>query len=471
MKSEDIKNAFESREIHLGPIVSEESLLYVNILLFSQILITTTFRCLGNGHPDTVKQYTLAITSAYSIAKVKADLSEMFTSPVEYIYTLSGKKIHSVEDMFDSGDLAFVASFGESFREHPGYAKVQNGSLPHKLPPITRHHLSSPTEASIHRSRTKVITPTSLNHRDDRPVIYPESGRSKSRDRSRSVGSQDQFSISDDNILGPVKLFKPLHTELRPQKRRVAFDIIDSDRGRNSRSRNSRDLVDVPDESSFSVIHSWPDMGRGDDYLFPQSLRKNKGRGRGMIKSDYEETDQTESDDQMRNISKPKRSTPIPPAERLTRIRREKQHSGNQTWAIRLLTGQMPKGVSTSQVIITAYGHRGASEPIHLIARKKKFFSGSSETFKAKIENIGDIYKLRLEITNSGSHPDLFCNEVFMENPKTGEQLHFPCRKWFSDRLADRQTVREIASLSDTRPPVSSKLFFGKQTHLSSILR
>ena len=114
----------------------------------------------------------------------------------------------------------------------------------------------------------------------------------------------------------------------------------------------------------------------------------------------------------------------------------------------------MPKGGSTSSLLVTPYGQYGPFETFRFSPKKDRFLTGTCESFRTKFsEGIANIYKLRLESTNSGQCPDLFCEEILIESAKE-ESVKFPCRKWLSQKHGDCQLVREIAPLTDKKAPV-----------------
>ena len=78
---------------------------------------------------------------------------------------------------------------------------------------------------------------------------------------------------------------------------------------------------------------------------------------------------------------------------------------------------------------------------------------------QAKIPNIGEIYKIRIESVYHGDIPDWRCDNIVMENGHTGERLEFPCKRWLSENYDDKQTVREIPAMTDARPAVPRKTF------------
>ena len=131
----------------------------------------------------------------------------------------------------------------------------------------------------------------------------------------------------------------------------------------------------------------------------------------------------------------------------------------NQQFTVKLSTGEMPSGACTSSVIITIYGERDVSPTITFSSKRKAFVAGSIEVYPAirLPSDIGPIYKIRVEITNTGTNPDWLCEKIEFENEATGEIIQFPCRRWLSSNHGDRSIIREIPALSESRAPVARR--------------
>ena len=122
---------------------------------------------------------------------------------------------------------------------------------------------------------------------------------------------------------------------------------------------------------------------------------------------------------------------------------------GFRHWTVKIATGMMPAGFSSSVVSLTIYGRSGQTPKLTLASEQGAFISGNVDIFKVRSTNVGTVLKIRVEISNSGPQPDWFCENIVLEDDYSLERFPFVCRNWLSRHLGDRSIYREIPAFGE----------------------
>uniref|UniRef100_A0A8C0B9D8 Oxygen-regulated protein 1 n=1 Tax=Buteo japonicus TaxID=224669 RepID=A0A8C0B9D8_9AVES len=121
-------------------------------------------------------------------------------------------------------------------------------------------------------------------------------------------------------------------------------------------------------------------------------------------------------------------------------------------WKVSMLTGNPG---TEANVILWIYGDRGVSGPISLGKdnRKQLFLPRQEDEFQVKIKNIGNIYKIRIELDellNEQSEWNL--QRVTLQHLKSKKTLNFPANTWLSKNHDDREFLCEIPAVEAGKP-------------------
>ncbi|XP_074880427.1 oxygen-regulated protein 1 [Buteo buteo] len=121
-------------------------------------------------------------------------------------------------------------------------------------------------------------------------------------------------------------------------------------------------------------------------------------------------------------------------------------------WKVSMLTGNPG---TEANVILWIYGDRGVSGPISLGKdnRKQLFLPRQEDEFQVKIKNIGNIYKIRIELDellNEQSEWNL--QRVTLQHLKSKKTLNFPANTWLSKNHDDRDFLCELPAVEAGKP-------------------
>ncbi|XP_077208521.1 oxygen-regulated protein 1 [Paroedura picta] len=122
-------------------------------------------------------------------------------------------------------------------------------------------------------------------------------------------------------------------------------------------------------------------------------------------------------------------------------------------WKVTVFTSDQPSAGTSSQVYITLYGDQSNSAAIFLYGEEKKVFEkGNKDTFIIHIEDVGDLYKVRIGHNNSGESPAWHCKELLLQNLMTEEQFELPVHRWLAQDQDDGEICRELPVLQQGQP-------------------
>lgn len=115
-------------------------------------------------------------------------------------------------------------------------------------------------------------------------------------------------------------------------------------------------------------------------------------------------------------------------------------------YLVHTYTGDTRGAGTDANVVITIFGEEGDSGEKKLDNARNNFERGKKDSFKVICGTyLGRLTRIRIGHDNSGLGPGWFLNKVTVEDPKTGESVDFPCRRWFSTSEDDGKISRELS--------------------------
>ncbi|XP_044174758.1 uncharacterized protein LOC114975839 isoform X5 [Acropora millepora] len=114
-------------------------------------------------------------------------------------------------------------------------------------------------------------------------------------------------------------------------------------------------------------------------------------------------------------------------------------------YQVHIYTGDKWGAGTDANVLITLFGEDGDSEEKKLDNNKNNFESGQKDSFVICCGTyLGQLSKIRIGHDNTGFGAAWFLDKVTVEDPKTGEEVIFPCQRWFSTNDGDGKISREL---------------------------
>ncbi|XP_074196134.1 lipoxygenase homology domain-containing protein 1 isoform X9 [Rhinolophus sinicus] len=119
-------------------------------------------------------------------------------------------------------------------------------------------------------------------------------------------------------------------------------------------------------------------------------------------------------------------------------------------------TGDVRGAGTDANVFITLFGENGISPKLQLTSKSQSAFAkANTDVFRVRTNNVGLIYKIRIEHDNTGSSPSWYLDRVILTDLKRPHlRYYFNCCSWLSDLEGDRQWCRDLlASFSPMEVP------------------
>uniref|UniRef100_A0A8C5JCF1 Oxygen-regulated protein 1 n=1 Tax=Junco hyemalis TaxID=40217 RepID=A0A8C5JCF1_JUNHY len=121
-------------------------------------------------------------------------------------------------------------------------------------------------------------------------------------------------------------------------------------------------------------------------------------------------------------------------------------------WKVSVLTGNA--GTEAS-VALWIYGDRGLAGPITLGKDngKQLFFPRQEDEFQVKINSIGNIYKIRIELDGlPDEQPEWNLQRVILQHLRSEKTLNFPANIWLSKNRDNRELLCELPAVEAGKP-------------------
>uniref|UniRef100_A0A8D2FZG9 Lipoxygenase homology domain-containing protein 1 n=1 Tax=Theropithecus gelada TaxID=9565 RepID=A0A8D2FZG9_THEGE len=123
-------------------------------------------------------------------------------------------------------------------------------------------------------------------------------------------------------------------------------------------------------------------------------------------------------------------------------------------------TGDVRGAGTDANVFITLFGENGLSPKLQLTSKSESAFEkGNVDVFRVRTNNVGLIYKVRIEHDNTGLNASWYLDNVIVTDMKRPHlRYYFNCNNWLSKVEGDRQWCRDLlASFNPMDMPRGNK--------------
>ncbi|XP_062933380.1 lipoxygenase homology domain-containing protein 1 isoform X3 [Cynocephalus volans] len=123
-------------------------------------------------------------------------------------------------------------------------------------------------------------------------------------------------------------------------------------------------------------------------------------------------------------------------------------------------TGDVRGAGTDANVFITLFGENGLSPKLHLTSKSESAFEKANvDVFRVRTNNVGLIYKIRIEHDNTGLNASWYLDHVIVTDMKRPHlRYYFNCNNWLSKVEGDRQWCRDLlASFNPMDMPRGNK--------------
>ncbi|XP_058995688.1 lipoxygenase homology domain-containing protein 1 isoform X1 [Mustela lutreola] len=114
-------------------------------------------------------------------------------------------------------------------------------------------------------------------------------------------------------------------------------------------------------------------------------------------------------------------------------------------------TGDVRGAGTDANVFITLFGENGLSPKLHLTSKSESAFEKANvDVFRVRTNNVGLIYKIRIEHDNTGLNASWYLDRVIVTDMKRPHlRYYFNCNTWLSKVEGDRQWCRDLLASFD----------------------
>ncbi|XP_059266041.1 lipoxygenase homology domain-containing protein 1 isoform X2 [Mustela nigripes] len=114
-------------------------------------------------------------------------------------------------------------------------------------------------------------------------------------------------------------------------------------------------------------------------------------------------------------------------------------------------TGDVRGAGTDANVFITLFGENGLSPKLHLTSKSESAFKKANvDVFRVRTNNVGLIYKIRIEHDNTGLNASWYLDRVIVTDMKRPHlRYYFNCNTWLSKVEGDRQWCRDLLASFD----------------------
>ncbi|KAM4802813.1 lipoxygenase homology domain-containing protein 1 isoform X3 [Urocitellus parryii] len=114
-------------------------------------------------------------------------------------------------------------------------------------------------------------------------------------------------------------------------------------------------------------------------------------------------------------------------------------------------TGDVRGAGTDANVFITIFGENGLSPKLHLTSKSESAFEKANvDVFRVRTNNVGLVYKIRIEHDNTGLNASWYLDRVIVTDMKRPHlRYYFNCNNWLSKVEGDRQWCRDLLASFD----------------------
>ncbi|XP_077916250.1 lipoxygenase homology domain-containing protein 1 isoform X2 [Halichoerus grypus] len=131
----------------------------------------------------------------------------------------------------------------------------------------------------------------------------------------------------------------------------------------------------------------------------------------------------------------------------------ERQHEyyKARVYEVVTATGDVRGAGTDANVFITLFGENGLSPKLHLTSKSESAFEKANvDVFRVRTNNVGLIYKIRIEHDNTGLNASWYLDHVIVTDMKRPHlRYYFNCKSWLSTVEGDRQRGRDLLASFD----------------------
>ncbi|XP_068933675.1 lipoxygenase homology domain-containing protein 1 isoform X3 [Petaurus breviceps papuanus] len=124
----------------------------------------------------------------------------------------------------------------------------------------------------------------------------------------------------------------------------------------------------------------------------------------------------------------------------------EHDYYKTRVYEVITMTGDVRGAGTDANVFITIFGENGLSPKLHLSSKSESAFEKANvDVFRVRTNNVGAIYKIRIEHDNTGLSASWFLDRVILTDMKRPHlKYYFNCTSWLSKVEGDRQLCRDL---------------------------
>nr|XP_060469739.1 lipoxygenase homology domain-containing protein 1 isoform X2 [Panthera onca] len=138
----------------------------------------------------------------------------------------------------------------------------------------------------------------------------------------------------------------------------------------------------------------------------------------------------------------------------------EHEYYKAKVYEVVIATGDVRGAGTDANVFITIFGENGLSPKLHLTSKSESAFEKANvDVFRVRTNNVGLIYKIRIEHDNTGLNASWYLDRVIVTDMKRPHlRYYFNCNNWLSKVEGDRQWCRDLlASFNPMDMPRGNK--------------
>ncbi|XP_053061515.1 lipoxygenase homology domain-containing protein 1 isoform X2 [Acinonyx jubatus] len=138
----------------------------------------------------------------------------------------------------------------------------------------------------------------------------------------------------------------------------------------------------------------------------------------------------------------------------------EHEYYKAKVYEVVIATGDVRGAGTDANVFITIFGENGLSPKLHLTSKSESAFEKANvDVFRVRTNNVGLIYKIRIEHDNTGLNASWYLDRVTVTDMKRPHlRYYFNCNNWLSKVEGDRQWCRDLlASFNPMDMPRGNK--------------
>ncbi|XP_004684062.1 PREDICTED: lipoxygenase homology domain-containing protein 1 [Condylura cristata] len=138
----------------------------------------------------------------------------------------------------------------------------------------------------------------------------------------------------------------------------------------------------------------------------------------------------------------------------------EHEYYKAKVYEVVIATGDVRGAGTDANVFITIFGENGLSPKLHLTSKSESAFEKANvDVFRVRTNNVGLIYKIRIEHDNTGLNASWYLDRVIVTDMKRPHlRYYFNCSNWLSKVEGDRQWCRDLlASFNPMDMPRGNK--------------